>query len=68
MALRAARTRQGSEQADDDRGRFEENRPRLRRIAYRMLGSVSEADDAVQDTWLRLSRADAGAIETWAVG
>jgi RNA polymerase sigma factor (sigma-70 family) len=63
MALRAARTRQGSEQADDDRGRFEENRPRLRRIAYRMLGSVSEADDAVQDTWLRLSRADAGAIE-----
>ena len=43
--------------------RFEENRARLRRIAYRMLGSVSEADDAVQDTWLRLSRADAGAIE-----
>ena len=38
--------------------RFEENRPRLRGVAYRMLGSLSEADDAVQDAWLRLSRAD----------
>ena len=36
--------------------RFEEHRSRLRAVAYRMLGSVSEADDAVQDTWLRLSR------------
>jgi RNA polymerase sigma-70 factor (ECF subfamily) len=39
-------------------GRFEEHRTRLRAVAYRMLGSLSEADDAVQDAWLRLSRAD----------
>ncbi|MFU8874892.1 sigma-70 family RNA polymerase sigma factor [Micromonospora sp. SL4-19] len=38
--------------------RFEEQRPRLRAVAHRMLGSAAEADDAVQDTWLRLSRAD----------
>jgi RNA polymerase sigma-70 factor (ECF subfamily) len=37
--------------------RFEENRPRLRAVAYRMLGSLAEADDAVQEAWLRLSRA-----------
>ena len=42
--------------------RFEEHRARLRAVAYRMLGSLSEADDAVQDTWLRLSRADAGEV------
>ena len=44
-------------------GRFEEERPRLRAVAYRMLGSLAEADDAVQDTWLRLSRAGAGEVE-----
>ena len=38
--------------------RFEEHRPHLRAVAYRMLGSLSEADDAVQEAWLRLSRAD----------
>ena len=38
--------------------RFEEQRPHLRTIAYRMLGSVTESDDAVQEAWLRLSRAD----------
>jgi RNA polymerase sigma factor (sigma-70 family) len=43
--------------------RFEENRPRLRAVAYRMLGSTSEAEDAVQDAWLRLSRSDTAAIE-----
>jgi RNA polymerase sigma factor (sigma-70 family) len=43
--------------------RFEEHRSRLRSVAYRMLGSLSEADDAVQDTWLRLSRTDAGEVE-----
>src|SRR5262249_3924766 len=44
-------------------GRFEEHRTRLRAVAYRMLGSLSEADDAVQESWLRLSRSDASAIE-----
>ena len=38
--------------------RFEENRPRLRAVAYRMLGSADEADDAVQEAWLRLSRTE----------
>ncbi len=42
---------------------FEKNRAHLRGVAYRMLGSLSEADDAVQETWLRLSRTDAGNIE-----
>src|SRR5204863_9032742 len=37
---------------------FEEHRPHLRTVAYRMLGSVSESDDAVQEAWLRLSRVD----------
>ena len=43
--------------------RFETHRPRLRAIAYQTLGSVSEADDAVQEAWLRLSRSDPGNIE-----
>jgi RNA polymerase sigma-70 factor, ECF subfamily len=51
----------------DDRDRlaerFEEQRPHLRAVAYRMLGSLSEADDAVQEAWLRLSRSDSDAIE-----
>jgi RNA polymerase sigma-70 factor (ECF subfamily) len=42
---------------------FEEHRPRLRGVAYRMLGSVSDADDAVQDTWLRLSAPDSEAVD-----
>ncbi len=43
--------------------RFEENRAHLRTVAYRMLGSWSEADDAVQEVWLRLSRAGAGDVD-----
>jgi RNA polymerase sigma factor (sigma-70 family) len=43
--------------------RFEANRTHLRAVAYRMLGSVSEADDAVQESWLRLSRSDAAEVE-----
>jgi RNA polymerase sigma-70 factor (ECF subfamily) len=42
---------------------FEQHRLHLRKVAYRMLGSVAEADDAVQETWLRLNRSDADAIE-----
>ena len=41
---------------------FEEQRPRLRAVAYRMLGSPTDADDAVQEAWLRLGRSDADAI------
>jgi RNA polymerase sigma factor (sigma-70 family) len=43
--------------------RFEENRPRLRGVAYRMLGSLSEAEDAVQEAWLRLNGVDTATIE-----
>jgi RNA polymerase sigma-70 factor (ECF subfamily) len=43
--------------------RFEQHRPRLRAVAYRMLGSLADADDAVQDAWLRLSRSDAKQID-----
>ena len=44
-------------------GQFEENRPHLRSVAYRMLGSLAEADDAVQEAWLRLNRAGADDVE-----
>ncbi|HEV8164697.1 MAG TPA: sigma-70 family RNA polymerase sigma factor [Actinomycetota bacterium] len=50
--------------------RFQEHRPRLRAVAYRMLGSTSEADDAVQEAWIRLSRSNTGEIdnlEAWLV-
>jgi len=43
--------------------RFEANRPHLRGVAYRMLGSMSEADDAVQEAWIRLSRTDTSDVE-----
>ena len=44
-------------------GQFEAHRAHLRKVAYRMLGSVGEVDDAVQETWLRLSRSDAASVE-----
>jgi RNA polymerase sigma-70 factor (ECF subfamily) len=50
--------------------RFQEHRPRLRAVAYRMLGSTSEADDALQEAWIRLTRSNAGEIdnlEAWLV-
>src|SRR6266704_2018204 len=43
--------------------RFEEHSAHLRAVAYRMLGSLTDADDAVQDAWLRLSRSGAGEVE-----
>jgi RNA polymerase sigma factor (sigma-70 family) len=45
---------------------FETHRPRLRAVAYRMLGSFAEADDAVQEAWLRLNRADTSEVENMA--
>ena len=52
-----------SAQEDDGlAGRFEQHRAHLRAVAYRMLGSAAEADDAVQEAWLRLSRSEAAAI------
>ncbi|MFF8284056.1 sigma-70 family RNA polymerase sigma factor [Streptomyces albus] len=47
-------------------GRFEEHRTRLRAVAYRMLGSLSEADDAVQECWLRYSRSDTSQVRNLA--
>jgi len=51
--------------ADLAEAHFEEHRAQLRAVAYRLLGSLSEADDAVQETWLRLSRSDVSAVENW---
>ena len=51
------------DERDDLADGFEANRPHLRAVAYRMLGSVNEADDAVQEAWLRLNRSDTSAIE-----
>ena len=46
--------------------RFEAHRPRLRAVAYRMLGSAAEADDALQEAWLRLGRSDASGVQNMA--
>jgi DNA-directed RNA polymerase specialized sigma24 family protein len=43
--------------------RFGEHRAHLRAVAYRMLGSIAEADDTVQEAWLRLSRADTSGVD-----
>ncbi len=55
---------------DDDllAERFEEHRARLRGVAYRMLGSFNAADDAVQETWLRLAVSTPARSRTWAGG
>ncbi len=50
-------------QTDSLAAQFENNRSHLRAVAYRMLGSLSEADDAVQETWLKLNRSDASRVE-----
>src|ERR1700694_2255431 len=42
---------------------FEEHRPHVRAVAYRMLGSVNEAEDAVQEAWIRLSRTDVSGVD-----
>ena len=51
------------EESDGRARRFEENRGHLRGVAYRMLGSLGEAEDAVQEAWLRFSRADTSGVE-----
>ena len=48
---------------DDKTEQFEEHRARLRSVAYRMLGSLTEADDAVQETWIRFDRTDTADVE-----
>lgn len=56
---------EGRDMADNDwlAAAFEEHRPHLRSVAYRLLGSLTDAEDAVQDTWLRLSKANASEVE-----
>ncbi|MFI6849403.1 RNA polymerase sigma factor SigJ [Kitasatospora sp. NBC_00085] len=53
----------GERRAEDRAGLFEEHRPHLRAVAYRMLGSISESEDAVQEAWLRYDRTDTSDVE-----
>src|SRR5947199_8204205 len=53
----------GRESNDWLAAQFEQHRPQLRRIAYRMLGSLTDTDDALQEAWLRLSRAETAAVD-----
>src|SRR4051812_36669720 len=55
--------RSGREERDFLAQRFESHRGHLRAVAYRMLGSVTEADDAVQEAWLKVSRADTSQVD-----
>ena len=48
--------------------RLNENRAHLRAVAYRMLGAASEADDALQEAWLKVSRSTPARSRTWAAG
>lgn len=60
MTRKTGETMTGSEELA---GRFEEHRGRLKAVAYRMLGSLAEAEDAVQETWLKLGRTDPDDIQ-----
>ena len=51
------------QETDGLAAQFEQHRSHLRGVAYRMLGSLSEAEDAVQEAWLRLHRSDTSAVE-----
>jgi RNA polymerase sigma-70 factor, ECF subfamily len=57
--------REAARAEDSLAGRFETERPHLRAVAYRMLGSLSEADDVVQEAWLRLNRSDTSEVENF---
>jgi RNA polymerase sigma-70 factor (ECF subfamily) len=63
MSHREPPAARGPESPDWIAAQFEDHRSRLRAVAYRMLGSTAEAEDTVQDAWLRVARADTGSVE-----